>query len=68
MEEISLPKVLRDSVTEIAENAGINSNHFYKIDSIVNEAIQKQMTPSAQVLVARNGTVVYNKKFWTLYL
>ena len=47
----------------IAENAGINSNHFYKIDSIVNEAIQKQMTPSAQVLVARNGTVVYNKSF-----
>ena len=47
----------------LAENAGLNSANFYKIDSIVTDAIQKQMTPSAQVLVARNGVVVYQKSF-----
>ncbi len=47
----------------LAENAGMNSNKFYKIDSIITEAIQKQMTPSAQILVARRGVVVYNKSF-----
>ncbi|MHC5202265.1 glycoside hydrolase family 3 N-terminal domain-containing protein [Myroides sp. LJL119] len=34
-----------------------------KIDSIVNYAIDNQFTPGAQVLVARNGKIIYNKSF-----
>ena len=47
----------------LPENAGLNSLELNKIDSVISDAIQKQMTPSAQVLVARNGVVVYNKSF-----
>ena len=33
------------------------------IDSVVEDAIQKRMTPGAQVLVSKNGKVVINKSY-----
>ena len=45
------------------ENAGMNSAKLSKIDSIINYAIDKEMTPGAQILVARKGKVVYQKNF-----
>ena len=33
------------------------------IDSVVEDAIQKRMTPGAQVLVSKNGKVVFNKSY-----
>ena len=32
-------------------------------DSVVEDAIQKRMTPGAQVLVSKNGKVVFNKSY-----
>ncbi|MDB4131788.1 serine hydrolase, partial [Flavobacteriaceae bacterium] len=33
------------------------------IDSLVEDAIQKRMTPGAQVLVSKNGKVIFNKSY-----
>tara|TARA_B100000768_G_scaffold180901_1_gene202114 strand:+ start:4040 stop:6415 length:2376 start_codon:yes stop_codon:yes gene_type:complete len=44
-------------------NQGFDIKKLNKIDSIALYAINKKMTPGAQVLVARNGEVVYNKSF-----
>lgn len=47
----------------IPEAEGMDSEKLKKIDSLANYAINKQMTPGMQILVARNGTVIYNKTF-----
>lgn len=44
-------------------NQGFDINKLRKIDSIVKLAIEMKMTPGAQVLVAKNGQVIYNKSF-----
>lgn len=33
------------------------------IDSVVEDAIQKRMTPGAQILVSKNGKIVFNKSY-----
>jgi CubicO group peptidase (beta-lactamase class C family)/beta-glucosidase-like glycosyl hydrolase len=45
------------------EDAGMDSRLLSKIDSIAKEAIRNMATPGCQVLVARNGKVVYDKSF-----
>ncbi|AWH86991.1 beta-N-acetylglucosaminidase [Flavobacterium album] len=45
------------------ENAGMNSVVLRKIDLLAKKAIDEKMTPGLQVLVARNGKVVYQKSF-----
>jgi len=47
----------------LAESVGMDSSHLQKIDSIANHAISEQMTPGIQLLVARKGTVIYEKSF-----
>jgi beta-N-acetylhexosaminidase len=47
------------------EDAGINSEKLAAIDSIVNSAIADKAMPGCQVLVARDGKVVYYKSFGT---
>ena len=44
-------------------NQGFDPKKLSKIDSIAHFAINNKMTPGAQILVARNGEVVYNKSF-----
>ena len=44
-------------------NQGFDVDKLKVIDSIAMFAINKKMTPGAQILVARNGVVVYNKSF-----
>jgi beta-N-acetylhexosaminidase len=44
-------------------NAGMNPVTLAKIDAIAQRAITEKMTPGLQVLVARNGKVVYQKSF-----
>ena len=56
-------KVLKRLSYGIPLNQGFDIKKLNKIDSIVHFAINKKMTPGAQVLVARNGEVVYNKSF-----
>lgn len=45
------------------EIVGMNSAELLKIDSIVMNGIDKKAMPGAQILVAKNGTVVYQKSF-----
>ncbi len=47
----------------LPENQHMDSRTLAYIDSIVMEAIQSEATPGCQVLVARNGSVVYEKSF-----
>ena len=42
------------------ENVGLNRNKLSEIDSIISYAIENEMTPGAQILVAKNsGPVVF---------
>ncbi|MFM2369973.1 MAG: hypothetical protein RL619_2290 [Bacteroidota bacterium] len=45
------------------ENVGMNSAVLSKIDILAKKAISAKMTPGIQVLVARNGKVIYQKSF-----
>ncbi|MBC5992320.1 glycoside hydrolase family 3 N-terminal domain-containing protein [Pontibacter cellulosilyticus] len=45
------------------EAVGIKSQHLAGIDSLVAEAIREKATPGAQVLVAKDGKVIYQKSF-----
>ncbi len=45
----------------LPESVGMNSRKLEKIDSIIDIAITKKMTPGLQVLVARKGKVVYQR-------
>ncbi|UCH13351.1 MAG: serine hydrolase [Bacteroidales bacterium] len=41
----------------------IDQGHLLKIDSIAASAIMKKVTPGCQVLVAKEGKVIYHKSF-----
>lgn len=45
------------------EEQGFNSEILSRIDTLAKEVISQQMAPGCQVLIARNGQVVYNKAF-----
>lgn len=45
------------------ENVGINSKKLKEIENIANKAIEGQMAPGIQVLIARKGKVFYQKSF-----
>lgn len=47
----------------VPEQAGIRADGLLRIDSIVNDAIAAKAMPGAQVLVAKDGMVVYEKGF-----
>src|SRR5690606_4761304 len=46
-----------------ASEEGFNETKLKEIDALVNTTIKNRYTPGAQVLVARNGKIVYNKSF-----
>mgnify|MGYP003630034672 CR=1 FL=1 len=45
------------------ERVGMNSTRLALVDTLVKDGIDSLMFPGAQVLVARNGKVIYNKAF-----
>ena len=45
------------------ESVGINSAKLHKIDSLAQLAVDEEMTPGVQMLVARRGKVIYQKNF-----
>ena len=47
----------------LPERVGLSSERLAKLDSVAQYAIDEQMTPGIQLLVARKGKVVYNKSF-----
>ena len=47
----------------IPESVGMSSHKLERIDSLANYAIENQMTPGIQLMVARHGKVIYDKSF-----
>ncbi|MBC7745936.1 MAG: serine hydrolase [Flavobacterium sp.] len=45
------------------EESGISTLKLNKIDDIVNEAIREHATPSAVVMVIKDGNVIFNKAY-----
>jgi len=48
---------------EIPESAGIESFRLSNIQSIVEEGIKERAFPGGQVLIAKDGVVIYNRSF-----
>ena len=44
-------------------NKGFETFRLKKIDSLINFAIENEMTPGAQILIAKQGSVIYNKSY-----
>lgn len=44
-------------------NVGMDGSKLAQIDSIINGAIKDNMTPGAQIVIARRGKVIYQKSF-----
>ena len=49
--------------TPFRNSAGMDSRVLSRIDRIASEAIKEKATPGCQVLVARNGKVVFEKAY-----
>lgn len=52
-----------DSIPQKPAIAEISNNALLEIDSIVNDGLQKGAFPGCQVLVAKDGKIIYNKSF-----
>ncbi len=48
---------------DLPESQNMNTKTLDKIDVIAQEAIDKKATPGCQVLVARNGSIIFNKSY-----
>ena len=44
-------------------NKGFETSRLKKIDSLINFAIENEMTPGAQILIAKQGSIIYNKSY-----
>ncbi|MGZ5244666.1 MAG: glycoside hydrolase family 3 N-terminal domain-containing protein, partial [Bacteroidia bacterium] len=58
--QISLPIKMKYT---LPEEAGVSSKKLEKIDSIVQSAIRIGAMPGCQIVVARHGSVIYQKSF-----
>ena len=47
----------------IPEQEGIDAQQLERVDSIIQEAIGEGATPGAQILIAKNGRVIYDRQF-----
>lgn len=47
----------------IPEKEGLDSKKLAKIDSVANIVLKEKMAPGMQVLVAKNGNIVYHKTY-----
>ena len=47
----------------IPEEFDVNESDLYKIDSLANNAILKKATPGCQILIAKEGQIVFNKSY-----
>ena len=45
------------------EEIGFNADKLYKIDSIAQNAIAKKATPGCQILIAKEGNILFNKSY-----
>ncbi len=59
-----IDKTIRLKYT-LPEEVGIDSKDLSQIDNLVNKAISNKATPGCQILVAKDGKVIYKKSFGT---
>lgn len=59
---ITTPSLMRLQY-DSPESVGMKSNVLRRLDTIAQEAITQKATPGLQVLVAKNGKVVYHKSY-----
>ncbi|TAE01093.1 MAG: glycosyl hydrolase [Bacteroidetes bacterium] len=62
-EGFDIPFLNRLEYSFIPEESGMNSRILARIDTIAGMAIEKQATPSCQVLVVKDGKVVFHKSY-----
>ena len=55
--------VLQRLATAYPENVGVSSEILSRIDTLAKTAIDKNMAPGMQILVARKGKIIYQKSF-----
>ncbi len=60
--EVSKPQVQADPYARL-KAAGMDASYFHVIDSLVQKGIEAQAYPGAQLLVAKDGKVVYNRSY-----
>lgn len=60
---IKTSKLLRLQYSQVPETAGLDSRVLSRVDTLMQEAIATQAMPGAQLLVARNGRVVWHKAY-----
>ena len=48
---------------DLPESVGMSSDSLAKLDALVQEMIKRKATPGCQLLIAKNGTVVWNKAY-----
>lgn len=41
----------------------MDSRHFYKIDSVASLVLEEKMAPGMQVLIAKNGKIIFHKAY-----
>ncbi len=63
---LEVKEIIRLKYT-LPEELGISSNELSRADSIINKAIALEAFPGCQVLVAKDGKVIYNKSFGKLF-
>ncbi len=56
-------KKCRLGYSPVPEEVGLSSDTLAHIDDIVDEMISEKMAPGCQILVAKDGKVIYNKSF-----
>ena len=47
----------------IPEEFGVNESDLYKIDSLAKNAISEKSTPGCQILIAKEGKIIFNKSY-----
>mgnify|MGYP000603719264 FL=1 len=47
----------------IPEEFGVNKSDLYKIDSLAKNAISEKATPGCQILIAKEGKIIFNKSY-----
>ncbi|MEZ4796895.1 MAG: serine hydrolase [Flavobacteriaceae bacterium] len=56
--------VFAQLVYDTPESVGLNSNYIeFKVDSIMNDAISQKAFPGAQLLVAKQGKIIFHKTY-----
>lgn len=62
-EGFPIPSLKRLQYSDIPESVGMNAALLQRIDTIANYAIKQGATPGCQVLIAKDGKVVFNRNY-----